>query len=82
MESSEYKNKQEYLIDRWCARKQLNPLRHILNGRSGLNGLTDGWESMLTDLKSIRSECKAELVKDEFDTLVELIHETEELLGR
>ena len=82
MESIEYENKQEYLIDRWCARKQLKPLRLILNGRSGLNGLTDGWEAMLSDLKSIRAECKAELVKDEFDTLVELIHATEDLLGR
>jgi hypothetical protein len=78
----EFIEKQAFLIDRWCSRKQLKPLRHLLNGEASLNGLTDGWEEMLTELKTIRAQNKEELKQDEFEIIVELIHVVETVLNR
>lgn len=75
-------NNQEFLIDRWCSRKQLKPLRHLLNGQASLNGLTDGWAGMLTELNTIRAQCTDELQPDEFETVVQLIHKVQEALER
>ena len=78
----EFIRNQEFLIDRWCSRKQLKPLRHLLNGQASLNGLTDGWSDMLTELKTIRSQCTDELQQDEFEKLVQLIHYAQAALER
>ena len=78
----EFIRNQEFLIDRWCSRKQLKPLRHLLNGQASLNGLTDGWSDMLTELKTIRSQCTDELQQDEFEKLVQLIHHAQAALER
>jgi len=42
----------DHLIDNWCERKELGPLRLILNGRASLNGLTDGYEECLYELQT------------------------------
>ena len=82
METDEYIKKREFLIDRWCSRQELKPLRHFLNGQASLNGLSDGWEAMLSELKTIRAQYTEELKQDEFDAIVELIHATQAALDR
>ena len=70
----EFINNQQFLIDRWCSRKYLEPLRHLLNGQASLNGLSDGMCEMLHELKTIRANYSHELPNDEFEILVSLIH--------
>ena len=82
MKTDEFIKEQEYLIDKWCTRKELNPLRHILNGISSLNGLTDGLEEMLGELQTIRSQYAQEIAEDEMEAVVKLIHATEAALKR
>jgi len=82
MDTAKYNKNLEYLIDKWCDRKELNSLRCILNGKASLNGLSDGWERMLTELKSIRFQYRDKLEGDELDIIVELIHTTESVLNK
>ena len=82
MDIEEFTEKLNHLIDKWCSRKELKPLRRILNGQASLNGLTDGWGEMLNELKSIRAQNSKELDPEELKIVVELIHATEKILGR
>ena len=82
MKSLNINEKLDYLIDRWCARKELQPLRKILNGQAEINGLTDGWQGLLLELKTIKAQDKEVIIKDEYDVVVTLIHETEKLLSK
>ncbi|MEL7025035.1 MAG: hypothetical protein AAGL69_14970 [Pseudomonadota bacterium] len=63
----------EFLTDRWCARRTLEPLRRLLNARAALNGLTDGWSDFRFELQSIRADFQSDLESDEFDALVDAI---------
>ena len=63
----------EFLIERWCERRALNPLRYLLSARASLNGLTDGWEDFRTNIRSIRARYSAELPEDELTAVIELI---------
>ena len=82
MDIAKFENNLDYLIEKWCSRKQLAPLRRILNAQASINGLTDGLEEMLLELKTIRSQHADELEKKEMDIVIELIHATEAALGK
>jgi hypothetical protein len=63
-----------FLIDRWCERRELEPLRRLLNGRASINGLTDGWNEMRDELRTIRARHKALLKDDELSAVIEITH--------
>lgn len=65
----------DFLVSAWCARKELVPLRHILNGSASINGLTDGWAGLLEALQIIRAQCKEHITEQELDAVVELQQE-------
>ena len=77
MDIAKFEKNLDYLIEQWCSRKQLAPLCHILNAQASLNGLTDGFEEMLLELKTIRSQNSNALDNNEMDIVIELIHATE-----
>ncbi len=70
----------DHLIDHWCERRELRPLQRILNGRASLNGLTDGYEQCLYELRTIRAEHHDSLPPKELDDLISLIHTIESAL--
>ncbi len=70
----------DFLIERWCDTRKLEPLRRLLNGKASINGLTDGWEDLRQELKTIRARYGRELEKNEFDTLVDTLHMVEDML--
>ncbi len=72
----------DYLRDQWCERRELRPLRHILNGRASLNGLTDGYEECVCALRTIRAEYRDSLSSEEFDAVIDLIHAIESALSQ
>jgi hypothetical protein len=77
MSSAEFGEKLDALISAWCSRKELRPLRRILNGSAALNGLTDGWAALLEELRTIRAQDRKVLTDVEFDLLVELQQEVQ-----
>ena len=72
MTREELGSKINWLIEAWCARKELGPLRRILNGSVAINGLTDGWAELLTQLQTIRAQDSERLTKQELNVVVEL----------
>ena len=70
----------EQLINNWCERKALEPLRYILRSYPIHNGLTDEWGSLLESLKDIKGLCRFSLTGDERKILVELINSIEDIM--
>lgn len=62
----------EELIDGWCARRVLRPLRELLPCYPRTSGLTDEWALLASSLKTIRIQCSEDLVTDELERVVQL----------
>jgi hypothetical protein len=61
------------LIDGWCERRALAPLRQILRSYPLASGLTDEWGELLNSLKDVKVFCKDALVDAETREVKELI---------
>jgi len=72
----------EGLIDGWCERRKLRPLRHILCAYPLASGLTDEWEELRAALRNICASCRDDLESQELDTVVALIHQADRALER
>ncbi len=70
------------LIDGWCERRALGPLRQILRSYPLVSGLTDDWGELLNSLKDIRVACKDALKDDEATEVIELIRIVEKIVYR
>lgn len=70
------------LIDGWCERRKLRPLRIMLPRYPLSNGLTDDWEELRAALRQIRASCRDELTSAEMDAIVTLIHQADRALER
>ncbi|MET4569096.1 hypothetical protein [Rhodanobacter soli] len=62
------------LIDGWCERRALNPLRVILSCYPLTNGFTEDWVLLATSLKTIRVQFANDLATDELEQVIELQH--------
>ena len=80
MKPDEVPEKIDWLVSGWCARKELSPLRHILNGMAAINGLKDGWHELLENLKAIRAQDRNRLTEEELNVVIELQHEIDRRL--
>ena len=72
----------DLLIDGWCERRKLRPLRYILRAYPLASGLTDEWEELRAALRHIRASCRDDLEPQELDIVVSLIHQTDRALER
>ncbi len=70
------------LVDAWCDRRALRPLSLILNPYLAFDGLTGGWGEILDALKSIRAECRADLLGTEMDAVENLVRAAETTIYR
>jgi hypothetical protein len=70
------------LIDGWCERRALNPLRHILSAYPLSMGLSDEWHKLDEALKDTRALCKDELGVDEKEKLNRAILLVQSVLDR
>ena len=61
------------LVDQWCERRALNPLRRILPAYPLTNNLTDGWQMLYDALRDVRAFCRDELNAAEQKQLGEAI---------
>ena len=63
----------EHLVECWCDRRALRPLRYILNAYPLSSGLTDEWGQLLDALKSIKAQSRTDLRNEELEKVSELI---------
>ena len=71
------------LIDAWCERRALAPLRHIL-GAYPLPplALTDSWGQLYDALKDISITCKPTLPREEWEQVKELMRQVDAIIHR
>jgi hypothetical protein len=75
-------SKVDKLVDAWCGRRALKPLRFILRSYPLASGLTDEWGELLESLKDIKGLSGSELTNDEKKVLVELVNAVEDIVYR
>ncbi len=61
------------LVDQWCERRALGPLRRILPAYPFTNNLTDGWHMLYDALRDVRAFCRDDLTTAEHQQLGEAI---------
>jgi hypothetical protein len=82
MERAGFARTIERLIDGWCEKRKLQPLRLILPVYPLSGGLTEDWGDLHAALRQVRISCRDELDETEMDAVIELIHEVERVLER
>jgi len=70
------------LIDGWCERRALNPLRHILSVYPLSSGLSDEWHKLDEALKDVRALSKDELGVEEKERLNRAVLLVQDVLDR
>ena len=70
------------LVNAWCDRRAIGPLRVILGCYPILNNLTDDWAALANGLKTIRAQHGRELDPSEMDAVVRLQHLAESVVHR
>ena len=70
------------LIDAWCERRALDPLRIILNCYPRVSGLTDEWAALAKGLKTIRVRHGDKLAPQELETVITLQHLADSVVYR
>ncbi len=68
------------LINCWCERRCLKPLRYILQHYPLLSGLTDEWGALYESLRDIKGLCQKELNSEEQKTLTEIINAVHDII--
>jgi len=82
MEPVDFASAMDKLIDGWCERRKLAPLRLILRAYPLAMGLTDDWTELQSALRQIRGSCREDLSAEELETVISLTHEVERALER
>lgn len=82
MTNSEIFSKVDKLLDNWCERRALKPLRFVLRSYPLCSGLTDEWGALLDSLKDIKGLCGSELSDEEKKVLVDLVNAVEDIVYR
>jgi len=70
------------LIDGWCERRALKPLRVVLRSYPLCRCRTDEWGPLLESLKDIKGLCASELTSEEKKVLVEVINAVDDAVYR
>ena len=70
----------ERLIDGWCERRALSPLRHILQGYPLVTALSDEWHELRDALRNVRGLGEGELTADERESVEQALREVEHTL--
>jgi hypothetical protein len=79
---SETNNDVAALVDAWCDRRAIGPLRVILGCYPILNNLTDDWATLANGLRTIRVQHARELDPSEMDVVVRLQQLAESVVYR
>ncbi len=70
--------KLDWLIDQWCKRRALRPLRFLLPVYSGSEAHTDQFAVLLEGLRDVKGLCRSELTSEELKLVIESVNELED----
>lgn len=70
------------LVDAWCDRRALRPLRCLLTSYPLSNPLTDGWADLLTSLKDVRAFARQQITAEELKSIDECIRVIDGIVHR
>ena len=70
------------LVDAWCERQALQPLRCILRGYPLVNPLTDGWADLITALRDVRAFAREQVTPEELKSVDECIRAIDRIVHR
>ena len=70
--------KLDYLIDQWCERRALRPLRILLSAYPDMPVHTDQFYNLLEGLRDIKGLCHSQLTSDELGYVTTAMNELEE----
>jgi len=82
MTNADIFSKIDKLVDGWCERRALKPLRFILRSYPLCSGLTDEWGELLDSLKDIKGLAGTELTAEEKTATIELVNAVEDIVYR
>jgi hypothetical protein len=68
------------LIDRWCERRAIRPLRCLLRAYPAPLVHTDQKHQLLEALRDVKGLCRADLTEDELRQVIELLNTLEDSL--
>jgi len=72
----------DWLIDQWCQRRVLRPLRILLPGYPGIPIHTDQFYELLERLRDVKGLCRDQLTTDELQYVISAINELEDTLNK
>jgi hypothetical protein len=81
-DSSQFFSVLQSLIDAWCDRRCLSPLRHILAAYPMVSGLTDEWGELAIALENVRAFSRDQITGSELQSLEEAIVFARRVVGR
>jgi len=71
--------KLDWLVNGWCERKALKPLRFLLPSYPSVLVHTDQFAALLNSLRDIKGLCGSELKPEELTLVISAINELEDL---
>jgi len=72
--------KLDWLIDQWCARRALKPLRYLLPFYPMPLVQTDDLGGVLDALRDVKGLCRSELTSEELTLVVSVVNELDDLI--
>jgi len=72
--------KLDWLIDQWCERKALHPLRYLLSAYPGILAHADQFGFLLERLRDVNGLRRSELAPEELARVIAAINEVEDLM--
>jgi hypothetical protein len=70
-----FKQKLDWLIDHWCERRAIQPLKYILRAYPSVLAHTDQLGHLLEALRDAKGFCRNELTQHELDCVISSINE-------
>lgn len=70
--------KLDWLIDKWCERRELRPMQFLFRAYPGVLAHTDQFGELLEALKDVKGLCRDKLKLEELTMVISLINELED----
>jgi hypothetical protein len=74
--------KLDWLIDQWCERRALHPLRFLLAAYPSVLAHTDQLGDLLEKLRDVKGLCRNELTPEELTLVISAINELEDSINK
>ena len=73
-----FNQKLDWLIDQWCERRAIKPLKYILRAYPSVLAHTDQLGDFLEALRDVKGLCRSELTQQELDYVISSMNELED----